>query len=126
MHCTAFYVPCTIRKVQLIKIPTSSAFFANCGIVLTMYLPPNPTAAIPRPASIKLELIFRNCPSLFSERAQIPSLSNLVRINIYSYHNSISLSLNHYWKWFELPPDILPNDETVEFRIEFSCQEEKT
>ena len=39
---------------------TSSARFAKCGIVLAMYRPPKPTAAIPSPARIMDELMAVN------------------------------------------------------------------
>lgn len=42
------------------QILTSSARFAKCGIVLAMYRPPKPTAAIPSPAKIMDELMVVN------------------------------------------------------------------
>ena len=42
---------------MMILSKCTSIFWAICGIVLAMYLPPKPTAARPRPAKITPELI---------------------------------------------------------------------
>ena len=52
--------PISIEGENPLDLLTSSARFAKCGIVLAMYRPPKPTAAIPSPAKIMDELMVVN------------------------------------------------------------------